>query len=65
MLMEEMDKTLPKKNITSFVAGSKYKPSWNNELQNAWDVVCLKERTWLRSNGSHSEKTQTSGFLQS
>ena len=56
MLMEEMDKKLPKKNITPFVAGSKYKPYWNKELQNAWDVVCLKERTWLRSNGSHSEK---------
>ena len=58
MLSDEMDKKLPKKDITSLVTRpkSKYKPYWCKELQEAWDIVCLKERTWLRSRGSQSEK---------
>lgn len=58
MLADEMDKQLPKKSITSLVTRpkSKYKPYWCEELQEAWDIVCLKERTWLRSRGSQSEK---------
>ena len=56
MLSVEMDKMLPKKNSTAFVTSTKYKPYWNEELQNAWDKVCSKERSWLRSNGNQSEK---------
>ena len=58
MLSLEMDKKLPKKNSIAFVTCPKYKPYWNDELQNAWDKVCSKERSWLRSNGSQSEKLQ-------
>lgn len=57
LLLSEMEKTLPKKGSPSTAhAKSRHKPYWSEDLQNAWDSVCSKERLWLRCRGSQSEK---------
>ena len=58
LVTDEMEKTLPKRNISERQScpKTKYKPYWCDELQTAWDLVRAKERAWLRSTGNQSEK---------
>ena len=35
---------------------SRYKPYWNDILQNQWNKVCSLEKMWLKSTGSNSQK---------
>ena len=35
---------------------SRYKPYWNDILQNQWNKVCSLEKMWLESTGSNSQK---------
>ena len=54
MYYKEMDTLLLKKNVHPYSKKRLYrsmKPFWNAELNNYWNVLCEKEKTFLKSTG--------------
>jgi hypothetical protein len=54
-----MDNKLPRtkqKTYNNNCGKSRYKPYWNDILQNQWNKVCSLEKMWLKSTGSNSQK---------
>ena len=59
LINSEMNKHLPKKHFKKTTQSkSSYKPYWCNELQQAWNLVCDRERCWLKCRGSQAEKSR-------
>ncbi|MES9881007.1 MAG: reverse transcriptase family protein [Sedimenticola sp.] len=56
MLSKEMELHFPKRSVKAKrdpqakKAKSMYKPYWSDTLQKQWDIVCAKEKSWLRAN---------------
>jgi hypothetical protein len=56
---DEMNNKLPRtkhKTYNNNCGKSRYKPYWNDILQNQWNKVCSLERMWLKTTGSNSQK---------
>jgi hypothetical protein len=59
LIQDEMDNKLPRtkqKTYNKNCGKSRYKPYWNDNLQNQWNKVCSLEKMWLKSTGSNSQK---------